>query len=131
MLKSPWFRLRTNFPRWSVAMNSTLTSLTRALMVRTGSVESVPVEGEASGRAMLEAATYGVCARANNPAMASPTAITTSHRHHVVYFMPVQPKNFTPNTAKAFVSQLDARIGPKAAATVLTVGEWRGQAKLQ
>ena len=35
---------------------------------------------------------------------------------------------------KAFVSQLDARIGPKAAAvtsTVLTVGECRGQAKLQ
>jgi hypothetical protein len=31
--------------------------LTRALIVRMGSDESVPVEGDASGRARLEAAT--------------------------------------------------------------------------
>src|SRR5450755_946282 len=48
--------------------------------------------------------------------------------------MPVQPKTSRQTAAKGLVSQLDARIGPKAAATtstVTTVGDGLGKAKLQ
>jgi hypothetical protein len=47
---------------------------------------------------------------------------------------PFNPKISRQTAAKGLVSQLDARIGPKAAATtstVLTVGDWGKQAKLQ
>src|ERR1700741_1048968 len=41
MLKSCWLRSRTNFPCLSMAMNNTLTSFTRALIVTT-ELESMP-----------------------------------------------------------------------------------------
>src|SRR5579862_5482369 len=47
---------------------------------------------------------------------------------------PVNPKNSRQTAAKGFFSQLDARLGPKAAATastVSTVGDGHGKAKLQ
>src|ERR1700731_4507160 len=47
---------------------------------------------------------------------------------------PINPKISRQTAAKALVSQLDARIGPKAAvtiSTVPTVGDWRWEAKLQ
>src|ERR1700730_857682 len=72
-------------------------------------------------------------ARANQPWQAqrklSPATETTSCSS-----CPLNPKISRQTAAKGLVSQLDARIGPKAAATtstVLTVGDCCGQAKLQ
>ena len=65
-------------------MNSTLTSSTRYLMVRIGSDGSDPVPGEASGRAMLDAATYGDCAGIGSADVATTIETATSHRHHFV-----------------------------------------------
>src|SRR5207248_10897182 len=79
IVKAPCPRLRTNLPRWSVAMNRTLTSSTRFLMVRTGSDGSELDVAEAVGN-MLEVATKGDCAC--SPVVATTTAIT--HRHHFV-----------------------------------------------
>ena len=70
------------------------------------------------------------CARAGNPAMASTTA--TTHQPptplRVVHSQPI-PKFSRQTQPNSFVSQLDARIGPKAARCLLLQSDSRGLAR--
>src|SRR5579864_3260127 len=133
MEKSFWFRLRTNLPCLSVAMNRTLTSFTRVLMVKTDSSESGPEEGMET-TASLPGAKEVTCARNGNPAAATNTP---SKKYFPMYFIPhpVPSYGVCPPCATSPYALLDARHGPKhppdAAFTARTLGDTLANAKLQ
>src|SRR5579863_1587351 len=113
MAKSFWSRLRTNLPCLSVAMNSTLTSSTRFLMVRTESPESGLGEVDAANPPL--GAKYDTCARSGNPATARNSP--ASKKYFPVYFIPHPVPTFGVSRRPPRLHLLiDARNGPKAAA---------------
>src|SRR5215472_8860475 len=99
MLKSVWFKSRTNLPCLSVAMNRTLTSFTRACNVTTlcGSSELDAAVAELAALRVGAPETYPAWARSWLAPKKVARKAAERRKIQFVYFMPTQSNFFTLN----------------------------------